>query len=415
MSIAGVFKAVGAGIGGAAVMQGASMVARGVATNVATTSLDKAISAVTRALQSGSGQSLVTKSAGVRVEPFTLIDTRALRLPYIKDVLNVGQRLFTAYYMLSVTSDNKIGSVKVSKRLDQFAPDRDLQAATLSFLGTPDMQSAQVDLLSTESYHLGLPFVGEAAGLNRYSSYATEASNPAQNTPVKSSGASVAPSNLNKVVQDVANVAVGQIVDITLTDGQASGTVQVMIRLRTMGMDPAPMASLLALGGRDNSFSSSWRQFRVGEKTLWADMVRSQDRIDEYRRTAMADKSGYFRRAHARKNKSLLATLLTGTPSVADATSIAVITKETQLEAEDKMNGRFSDFNTRQRMFDDSMLMLLFVIDADHETVTIYTRDIEDYGVHTIKDMKGPSAANSNGDLADIMKSYLEGKVPGRL
>jgi len=421
MSIAGVFQAVGAGVRSAAAMKGTEYVAGAVAgaltaTAVGTT-LNKAISAVVRAMQAGAGQNLVSKSAGVRVEPFVLVDSRAVRLPYIKDVLNVNQRLFTAYYMLGVSSENKIGSIKVAKRLDNFAPDRNLLDATASFLTAgADMQSSTASFLSTESYHFGLPFVGEAAGLHRYAGYTTEANNPvvAIRTP-QASGASVNGGGAAKIIQDVGNLAIGQIVDVQIQDGGATGTVQVMIRLRVMGIDPVAIAGILALGGNDNGISARLRKFRVGELTMWNDLVMQQDRIDEYRRTVFADKSGYFRKAHARKNKSLLATLLTGTPSVAEATSIAIITKETQLETEDRMNGRFSDFATRQRMFEDSLLMLLTVIDADMETVTIYTRDIEDYATHTIKDLKGPGAANSNGDLADIMKSYLEGRVPGRL
>lgn len=411
MSIAGVLSAVGKGalaVGGLAVTK---YVGDRVADKLVSTSLDKAVHAVSLALSNGAGQNLVSKSAGVRVEPFTLLDSRAVRLPYIRDVLNTSQRLFTAYYMLGVTSDNKIGSVKVSKRLDSFAPDRDLLAATTSFLSGGYNTEAH---LSTESaYHFGLPFVGEAVGLNRFNTYSTEA-----NAPVPAAartGAAIAPGNANNIVKEVGNLAIGQIVDVTIQDGTASGTVQVMIRLRVMAMDPVAMAATLALGGTDNSLSARWGAFKVGDKTLWNDIVMQQDRIDDYRRAVFADKSGYFRKAHARKNRSLMATLLTGTPSVAEATSIAIITKETQLETEDKMNGRFSDFATRQGMFEDSLLMLLFVIDVDHETVTIYTRDIEDYAIHTIKDLRGPASAGNNGDLADIMKSYLEGKMPGRL
>lgn len=403
MSIAGVFQAVGSGAKYAAGAAATAYVGGKVADALVETSLDKAISAISRAMAAGAGQSLVSKSASSRIEPFTLVDTRAMRLPYIKDVLNVGQRLFTAYFMMGISSDNKIGSIKVSKRLDKFAPDRDLMSATASFL-------------STESYHFGLPFVGEAAGLQRYADYSSEANNPVlpdPKTPVNS--AVISAGGANKIVQDATNLAIGQIVDVTFTDGANTGTVQVMIRLRVMAMEPSNFVSTLALGGEDNSSAARFRKFRVGELTLWNDLVRQQDRIDNYRRTVMSDKTGYFRKAHARKNKSLLATMLTGQPSVAEATSIAIITKETQLETEDRINGRFSDFVTRQRMFDDSMLMLLLVVDADHETVTIYTRDIEDYGVHTIKDLKGVSNNGGGGDLADIMKSYLEGRVPGRL
>jgi hypothetical protein len=49
------------------------------------------------------------------------------------------------------------------------------------------------------------------------------------------------------------------------------------------------------------------------------------------------------------------------------------------------------------------------------ETLTIYTRDIEDYGVYTMSDIKSAGPSSGNTDLSEIMRSYLEGKVPGRL
>ncbi|MOA69609.1 hypothetical protein D3C78_1978950 [compost metagenome] len=57
-------------------------------------------------------------------------------------------------------------------------------------------------------------------------------------------------------------------------------------------------------------------------------------------------------------------------------------------------------------------MMLLFVIDTDHDTVTLYTRDIEQSGVYAMKDLKGGGKSN---DLTDIMKMFMEGRVPGRL
>lgn len=180
-------------------------------------------------------------------------------------------------------------------------------------------------------------------------------------------------------------------------------------------MDPVTLVELLSLVGADQSSATRWRKFKVGELTLWKDLVMAQDRIDDYRRAVMADKSGYFRKAHSRVNRGIIANLLTSRPSIGDATSVCIITKDTQREVESKMNGRFTDFATRQQMFEGGLMMLLFVIDPDMETLTIYTRDIEDYGVYTMSDIKAAGPSSGNTDLSEIMRSYLEGKVPGRL
>lgn len=401
MSIAKLLGAAGvtaAGVIGSAV---ASKLVDKTADALVNTSLDKAIAAIVQQMANGAGSNYIKATQSVRVEPFVIVDDRAVRLSYIRDIMNTAQRLFTSYYLLSVAAENTIGSVKVSKYLDKFAPDRDLTAATLGFL-------------STESYQFGLPFVGEAAGLDRYSSYCTEANNPIREamTPASGSSSSVA-ANTAKVVQDVQNLAVGQIVDLTITRDGKEGKQPIMIRLRPIGMTPMVMKEVLAVGGEDRSTSARLRAFRVGEKTLWGDLVFNQDKIDRYRRAAMADKSGYFRKVHNRANKNWLANMLTGTPSIGDAASMAITTTDTIRELEADIGGKISHFETRQRIFEDSMLMLLFVVDDDREVVSIYTRDIDDVGTYTLRDLKGPT--NSNNDLADIMRSYMEGRVPGRL
>lgn len=378
------------------------------------TGIDSAIKALTTTLERSPGN-YVRATQSVRVEPFTLIDTRAARYANIKDVLNTAQRLFTAYYLMAVAADTTIEGIKVSKYLDRFAPDRSAGAATLS-------------MLSTESYQFGLPFVGEAAGLDRYSNYCTEAalpqsvqSNPTAFSKVLDATGARADDQRNTglstgaaaaTVKDIDNLAVGQIVDVNIVRGDKKATLPVQIRLRTIGADPTVIKEILALGGEDRSRSARLRKLRVGEITLWRDLVMNQDYIDRYRSAALADKSGYFRAAYKRSNKGILATLMTGETSVGVASSICITTRDTIRDLETVIDGRIEDFSTRQQIFDDSLMMLLFVIDTDHDTVTLYTRDIEQSGVYAMKDLKGAGKSN---DLTDIMKVFMEGRVPGRL
>jgi hypothetical protein len=378
------------------------------------TGIGSAVKALSTAMERAPGN-YVKATQSVRVEPFTLIDARAARYPNIKDVLNTAQKLFTAYYLMAVAADNTIEGIKVAKYLDRFAPDRSAGAATLG-------------MLSNESYQFGLPFVGEAAGLERYSAYCTEAALPqsVQSNPTALSkvldGAEAKAADqrdtgisspaATATVKDIDNLAVGQIVDVTIEKNGKKATLPVQIRLRTIGADSHVIKEILALGGEDRSRSARMRKWRVGEISLWRDLVMNQDYIDRYRQAAMADKSGYFRSAYKRANKGLLSTLMTGETSVGVASSIAITTRDTIRDLEMTISGRLDDFATRQQIFDDSLMMLLFVIDTDHDTVTLYTRDIEQAGVYAMKDLKGGGKSN---DLTDIMKMFMEGRVPGRL
>jgi hypothetical protein len=419
MSISSILSAAGhvAKIGGIAL--GGHLAYRAsdqLASKLVDTTVSKAIDAIINAWSRGAGQSLASYGQSLRVEPYTLLDSRLLRLPYAKDVLNIAQRHFSCLYLMAQASDNTIDGIKVSSRIDKFSPDRNLQAATADFL----QGRGGKNWLSTESYQFGLPFPNERDGLDRFSSYATEAAMPgkpldqkAKEEEVKRQSVAFA-TNTAKAIQDVSDLSIGQVIDVNVTNGKQSMVLPIQIRLKTIGMEPVSLAELLALGGEDNSTSARWMRMRVGDLTGWRNLVFQTDRVDRYRRAAVADKSGYLRKAVSRDNKALMATALTGEPSVGAASSICLISKETAREAEELMNGRLSDFATRQSIFDQGLMLLLFVVDADHETVTIYTRDIDDSVTYAIRDVKS-SSNESKSDLTDIMRSYLEGRIPGRL
>lgn len=419
MSISSILSAAGhvAKIGGIAL--GGHLAYRAsdqLASKLVDTTVSKAIDAIINAWSRGAGQSLASYGQSLRVEPYTLIDSRLLRLPYAKDVLNIAQRHFSCLYLMAQASDNTIDGIKVSSRIDKFSPDRNLQAATADFL----QGRGGKNWLSTESYQFGLPFPNERDGLDRFSSYSSEAAMPgksldpkAKEEEVKRQSVAFA-TNTAKAIQDVSDLSIGQVIDVNVTNGKQSMVLPIQIRLKTIGMEPVSLAELLALGGEDNSTSARWMRMRVGDLTGWRNLVFQTDRVDRYRRAAVADKSGYLRKAVSRDNKALMATALTGEPSVGAASSICLISKETAREAEELMNGRLSDFATRQSIFDQGLMLLLFVVDADHETVTIYTRDIDDSVTYAIRDVKS-SSSESKSDLTDIMRSYLEGRIPGRL
>lgn len=389
---------------------------KSVAGRVVNGALDKTISAIFAAWRQGHGQTLVSASQSLRIEPYVLVDARASRLPFVKDAMQLAMKLYSSYYLLANAAENTIGGVRISKRLDKFATDRDLRSATGQFLG---LEAKEPDYLSLESYQFGLPFVGEAAGLQRWGSYSTEANDPTKSKdngkddkgPKNGDGTSF---KANNVINDVQNLAVGQMLDVTITDNGQTGTLPVMVRMRPIGMEPHAMAELIALGGESDTLSSRWLKFKVGDVPSFMDLITKQDQVRRYRQAMLSDKSGYFRKALTRDNKAFLATVMTGTPSIGNAVSIAITTRQTIIDAESKMDGLISDFTTRQAIFDRGMMMMMIILDEDTEMVSIYTRDIDDVAKYSLRDLKS-SANSGNNDLADIMKNYLEGRVPGRL
>lgn len=395
---------------------------------------------------------LVSVTQSARVEPILLMDQRAVQVPFIQDVVHSLYNLFTGYWLLSVSLDTTINGVSVGRRLDKFATDRDLSDATSTYIDA-----------SMESMDIGLPFAKsilqanfeshqdnlqaefdafaasmEAAGghlmnapaerpktpLNeindpnatveydherdqrrRDETNAKNSRNPVQGSRVTDPG---------KMVQTITNMAVGNIVEVVISEDGKEARVPVMIRLRVAGMNPKALVQTLAVGGVDMSTRGRWRAWRAGELRFWSDFVMAMDRVDAHRAASINDETGYYKTVYGRARRNGMAEILTQGPSLGTASSIIVMTQQSADELEREIGGQLTSFKVRQGIFGHTYSMLMAVVDPDWETVTIYTRGIEMATKLSKNDMKMAGKSDSK-ELMDILKSYQLGKAPGRI
>lgn len=355
------------------------------------------------------GGDLVSATQSARVEPILLMDQRAANIPFIQDVVHSVYNLFTGYWLLSVSLDTKINNVSVGRRLDKFATDRDLANATAIAIDKylPDMNSMDI----------GLPYAKE---IMREQFESMEKASLEANKPTDEERAAQAAGNSGsrvvdpaKVVQQITNLAVGQIVEVVISEDGKEAKVPVMIRLRVAGMNPKAMVETLAIGGADMTTRGRYRAWRAGELSFWADFVLAMDRVDQHRAASMNDETGYYKAMYDRATKNDAVALLGNGPSLATASSIIVITTDTAAELERKIGGELSSFRVRQGIFGMTYSMLLAVVDPEWESVVIYTRGIEMPTKLNARDMKTAGKSDSK-ELMDILKSYQMGKAPGR-
>ena len=94
--------------------------------------------------------------------------------------------------------------------------------------------------------------------------------------------------------------------------------------------------------------------------------------------------------------------------------SIILTSKETVREFEHKTGQRLSDYHTRQAIMEDSLTMMIAVIDTDFETLTVYLDSIDDDSTYLISELKA-RGKNDGNDMSSLLNSLLEGRIPGRL
>lgn len=212
-------------------------------------------------------------------------------------------------------------------------------------------------------------------------------------------------------IKELANLSVGKMLSVEISDGNHTASIPVAVRLMAASLPSTTMAHILSLGKKDTSMKARWHGWRSGRLQFWRDLVMCNDLIDEHRTALMKDKDGLFRQIVARKTKNRFAGLFSGNPSVATASNMAVISKETADKIELETVGSLNDFNTRQKLFEPTSLMILVVLNKDYDRATFYYRGIAEKSEVSMRDLKAANKGNGP-DVTDILRAFTQGHAP---
>lgn len=456
----------------------AAELSKKLASYLADNTIDKTIKSIKTAWDSHAPTSYIRAAKPVRVEPFVMVDESVVGLPYTKDVMRAIQRIFSCNYLMAQAAQNQIGGISIAARLDRFAPDRSLSVASDYFLRDVSQESVDllpvgIGPLAPESYAFSLPAPGLPVGKERFGDLADFIKGPLQpisleidetverdlrvqallddvseeadkkrwhvrravdgkdgkdgvdgkdgkdgrdgkdgkNLPNRDG--SLDGKSYDAVIKETANLAVGQILNVKIVVEDREATMPVHVRLRPISVAQEVVAGTFSLRGNQYTMGDRLRAFRVGEID-WKDLIFQTDAVREYRKLTSKDKSGYFRKSYDRANRNFLAHLMTGKSSVGQMSSIVVTSTDTVRMFENKTGGRIKDITTRQAIMEDSLTMMIAVIDPDHEIVTIYLDSIEEGTDYLISELKKGSK-NDTDDMSSLLNSLLEGRIPGRL
>lgn len=214
-----------------------------------------------------------------------------------------------------------------------------------------------------------------------------------------------------QTVKELSNLSVGKVLSIEISDGIHKASIPVAIRLMAASLPSQTLAHMLSLGKQDTSMSARWHGWRSGRLAFWRDLIGCQDLIDAHRDALMQDKDGLFRQIVARKRKNTFAGILSGNPSVATASNMAVLSKETADMIELETVGSLDNFNTRQKLFEPTSLMILAVVSKEFARVTFYFRGIAEKTELSLRDIKAANKG-SGPDVGDILKAFTSGHAP---
>lgn len=364
------------------------------------------------AIANVSATSLADLSKLAEVEAITVIDNSLTVYDSTTDVLKYLNSLLAGWYLSSAAILTDTGRIKTVQLLERLNPAKSPSFAVANSIlsaGVASMASSEIEVGTDVKPLSFLPTTSTSLETvtNLPSTGSAKVSGDKDTERTTKFGASNAAD-----LTTVQNLSVGQRVTLSLSDGKTSKDISVGIRLITVPVQYNLLKTIMGWSEKDNRLKSRISAWRAGELSFWRDLVLMRDIFTERRRLLMNDKSDLLTSMLGRQRNSMVHSVMTLTPSVGTMSSMMVISSDSvrQIERE-VLNGRLSNFATRQRVMAATGLMVLAVVDPMSELVTVYVHTQALPSEFSIKQMKSASKGGSS-DLGEIIKLMNQNQMP---
>ena len=337
-----------------------------------------------------------TKAA--RIEPILMLDQRLVTWPGMLDVNQTLTNIFSAYYLQAVALHVNIGSVNVKGLLDRFATNRDAKNNLANALDKlsgviPDTQGLAYRLPQLDEMHRHPDFAVTAEDFN---------TDPDVAAGVDRDGI--------RSLGENNSLSTGKVLSVNIESNGCRGSIPVTVRLMANVLDVNTITAIMGISAKDRTLKERWYQLMGGEITA-SDFIFAGDLIDEYKTTAMKDKTGLYAALVNRDHDNAISAALSGKFSLGTATGLIVIHKNTAREFENKYFGKLSNPEFRNRVFSGSYAMIMAIVDTETDVVTFYTRHIETGSRATLREIKGQNK-NGGPDIMEALKQMQLGLPP---
>lgn len=350
---------------------------------------------VMRVNSSSQQNSLSQLTSAARVEPLVIIGGDCIHVDFIDDVMQSLHSQFTAYYLQAVSLTSTIDKVQIVKTLDRLNPNRAGSDFGLNTDNLRTVMSGEAWKCASESYTHRLP-----TGVNKL---AVEAE--------KDNVLRAIDKDAVASVNDLVNLSVGRMINVTLRNENTSVQVPMSIRLLVNQIPERSLEHLLTMPSSAQTVSERYHAWRAGRISLINDLILCQDMIDEHKKALMNDKAGVYSEIMKRANNHKTSGFMTKSPSLASASNIFVISDATAATVEAKLGGKLSNARIRDKIFSSGYGMIIAVINREWENVTFYTRGLSS-GTTLGRSALRSSNKGSGPDVMDIMKAFTLGNNP---
>lgn len=367
--------------------------------------------------------SLIEYTRSTRTEPITMIDHTIIKQPELSDLMATLTTIYAAMYSqaFSIAINHEIGSIRALKALDKINPNRSTSKAFPGLeshsLTLPNYRNIEKNYKTTNKITMEsnlsvkggarISHTGDidiAAKLN-YNDDA-DVANAKENDK---HGAKVSTDAITKFNQ---NLSTGILFDVSVTANGASLSVPLSVRLLANEMEQANVMSILKAAVVNKTAKERYREWRAGGLSFWSDIVLCRDILKEQRKNLIKDQTGIYNEVIKRRSNNKLAGFFSGNPSISNISNILVVKAETITQFETETFKKLKDPKVRDTIFNNTNVMILAVVDADREIVTLYYHSITVPTIVTFRDLKSYNKKQGL-DPMEVLRSFQMGGMNG--
>lgn len=367
----------------------------------------------------GDGSSIADIGKIGYVEPITLVAS-SVKTMDTKTRLNIEHGILNYYASMYVRAMGFLATrginTNILKSLDSLNPDRDLATVTAaitqeSSMGYVRVMKDQERIANTEKY---LALGALDFGRVRNGTVSTEAdtnfgAGNVDAVPNVDVGVKI---NLDSFEKDQHTV--GKVIDVSFQTGdRLSQTVSlpIVVKLGNMIVPSEVIQNIITMNEDSIRIGSRFKDALAGRIGFVKDFILCSDLIEKQRSTLMKDPSRAYEALLARVNSSKFYSILSRNISLSTISGILIMTETENDAIKRELGGDLTNKITRKKVFDNSSVMIIAVIDRQWEQVSIFVRGFDNHS--TIPFNGFSDAKNTSSDaIQEIIKTMSMGKIP---
>jgi hypothetical protein len=221
------------------------------------------------------------------------------------------------------------------------------------------------------------------------------------------------------VEKSIAHLAIGKLLEVEFTipnkDGDTTKvTVPISMSILPTLVKPSTVSAFLSSNFKE-SFSKRWARFKAREISFFKDLIFSRDLLAKRKQQLKDDPNNQLANmlgeANRKKAKGIISALRSQ-PKNNLASSIVITSKSTTDEFEKEQGVKIDNYGDRQKFFQDSMALMLVVVDTAYETVEIYFNSMREVMEVPYNYIEKNGSANNSVDMKTLLAAMSKGTLP---